>query len=192
MEGQATWLMSEFLARKLGQSLKDSPAMVAAMSAMSESGSGQFPVFESAPLYLRLTLVFPYTKGMLFQHAVQTRDGQHAFPGVFSAAADLHPADHSSGKVFREREAHHAGSSRSPACRRATRAWSAACWESWSTPFCCSRSMGKEPAADLASHWRGSSFELVEDKKTRRAVLLYASEWDSEDTARQYLHGLSR
>jgi hypothetical protein len=46
--------------------------------------------------------------------------------------------------------------------------------------------MGKELAADLASHWRGSSFELVEDKKTRRAVLLYASEWDSEDTARKY------
>src|SRR5208337_5695566 len=32
MEGQATWLMSEFLARKNGQSLKDSPELVAMMS----------------------------------------------------------------------------------------------------------------------------------------------------------------
>ena len=29
MEGQATWLMSELLARKMGQSLKDSPALLA-------------------------------------------------------------------------------------------------------------------------------------------------------------------
>src|SRR6185436_8940373 len=67
MEGQATWMMSEFLARKLGQSLKDSPAMVAMMSRINDSASGQFPVFENAPLYLRTTMVFPYTKGMLFQ-----------------------------------------------------------------------------------------------------------------------------
>src|SRR5262249_5264545 len=96
MEGQATWLMSEFLARKLGQSLKNSPEMVSMMSGLSETGSGQFPVFESAPLYLRLTLVFPYTKGMLFQNAVFERLGQGGFSQVFanpplSTQQILHP-----------------------------------------------------------------------------------------------------
>ena len=68
--------MSEFLARKTGQSLKSSPALVAMMSNMSESGAGQYPVFDRAPLYERVTLVFPYTKGMLFQDAVfQLVDG---------------------------------------------------------------------------------------------------------------------
>src|SRR5579872_661537 len=76
MEGQATWLMSEYLARRNGQSLKTSPEMLAAMSTMNESGGDQYPVFDKAPLYLRLTLVFPYTKGMLFQHAVILRDGK--------------------------------------------------------------------------------------------------------------------
>jgi cobaltochelatase CobN len=75
VEGQATWLMSEFLARKTGQSLKNSPALVAMMSNLSENGAGQYPVFESAPLYERVTLIFPYTKGMLFQNAVFERDG---------------------------------------------------------------------------------------------------------------------
>ena len=75
MEGQATWLMSELLARKMGQSLKDSPALLAMMSGATEGGAGQYPVFDNAPLYLRLTLVFPYTKGMLFQNAVFDRDG---------------------------------------------------------------------------------------------------------------------
>src|SRR5262249_38289274 len=47
MEGQATWLMSEYLARRLGQSLKSSPALVRMMSAMGQT-TGQFPVFDNA------------------------------------------------------------------------------------------------------------------------------------------------
>src|SRR5271157_2077755 len=35
MEGQATWLMSEYLARKNGQSLKDLPALVSTMEQMA-------------------------------------------------------------------------------------------------------------------------------------------------------------
>src|SRR5450432_159840 len=101
MEGQATWLMSEVLARKMGQSLKDSPALLAAMSGVSENG-GQFPVFDNSPLYLRLTLVFPYTKGMLFQHAVFERDGQYGFAEVFlkppvSTQQVMHPDKYFSG-----------------------------------------------------------------------------------------------
>src|SRR5436189_5918963 len=52
------------------------------MSSISE-GSGQYPVFDNAPLYLRMTLVFPYSKGMLFQHAVYERDGKYGFAEVF-------------------------------------------------------------------------------------------------------------
>ena len=102
MEGQATWLMSEILARRMGQSLKDSPALLAAMSGVSDNGAGQFPVFDNSPLYLRLTLVFPYTKGMLFQHAVFDRDGQYGFAEVFlkppvSTQQILHPEKYFSG-----------------------------------------------------------------------------------------------
>ena len=98
MEGQATWLMSELLARKMGQSLKDSPALLAMMSGATEGGAGQYPVFDNSPLYLRLTLVFPYTKGMLFQHAVFDRDGHERLQrGVpkppVSTQQILHPGE---------------------------------------------------------------------------------------------------
>src|SRR5208283_3861843 len=43
MEGQATWLMSEYLARRTGRSLKNSPELVKAMSDMNGASSGQFP-----------------------------------------------------------------------------------------------------------------------------------------------------
>ena len=45
---------------------------------------------------------------------------------------------------------------------------------------------GKEAAAKIAPHWRGSTFEVRENKKAGRAVLLYAVELDSEESARRY------
>src|ERR1039457_929114 len=94
MEGQATWLMSEYLARKAGTSLKDSATLAATMANMaagdeggdSDKSDGEFPVFDKEPLYLRLTLVFPYTKGMSFQQAVLVHDPRTGFGEVF-----LHP-----------------------------------------------------------------------------------------------------
>ena len=50
---------------------------------MSDGGAGQYPVFDNSPLYLRLSLVFPYTKGMLFQNALYQRDSQYGFAEVF-------------------------------------------------------------------------------------------------------------
>jgi len=96
MEGQASWLMAEYLARKAGQSLASSPALLDAMARSIETGAGEFPVFEGEPLYLRQTLVFPYTKGLLFQNAVYARMGKSAFLDVFrhppvSTQQILHP-----------------------------------------------------------------------------------------------------
>ena len=45
---------------------------------------------------------------------------------------------------------------------------------------------GKASAAEIAPHWRGCTFDLEENKKAGRVVLLYAVEWDSVDAARQY------
>src|SRR5437899_1554300 len=74
MEGQATWLMTEALARAAGQSLASNAGLLEAVSGVAE-GSSQFPVFNSVPLYLRETLVFPYTEGARFQDAVIRKMG---------------------------------------------------------------------------------------------------------------------
>ena len=76
--------------------------MVNAMASMSDSANGQFPVFDNSPLYLRMTLVFPYTKGLLFQQAVFLRDGQQGFGEVFvkpplSTQQVLHPDKYFAG-----------------------------------------------------------------------------------------------
>jgi hypothetical protein len=185
MEGQATWLMSEYLARKMGQSLKDSPGLVSMMSSMSESATGQFPVFESAPLYLRTTLVFPYTKGMLFQNAVFQRDGIAAFAEVFqkppvSTQQIIHPDKYFAGVNPTVPDLP------DPHLPRGYKDLVGGTLGELEHSILIEQYKGKEAAAEIAPHWRGATFELRESKKAGHVVLMYASEWDNEDAARQF------
>lgn len=185
MEGQATWMMSEYLARKMGQSLKTSPELVATMSSMSDSGGGQYPVFDSAPLYERLTLVFPYTKGMLFQNAVFQRDGMAGFGEVFrkppvSTQQILHPDKYFAGVKPADPELP------DPHLPRGYKGLVGGSMGELEHGILLEQYVSKERSAELAPHWSGSNFELLESKKAARVVLLYSSEWDSEDAAKQY------
>ncbi|MCU1234050.1 MAG: hypothetical protein JWP63_2017 [Candidatus Solibacter sp.] len=184
MEGQATWLMSELLARKLGQSLKDSPSLLAAMSGISDNGAGQFPVFDNSPLYLRQTLVFPYTKGMLFQHAAFVRDGQAGFTEVFlkppvSTQQILHPEKYFSGVQPTHPDL--------PDVKlKGYKNLVGGSLGELEHGILLEQYGSKTVSAEIAPHWRGSSFVLMENKKASRVVLLYSSEWDSEDSARSF------
>jgi hypothetical protein len=185
MEGQATWLMSEYMARKNGQSLRDSPALAAMMSTMSESGAGQYPVFESAPLYLRVSLVFPYTKGMMFQHALILRDGERAFGEVYqhpplSTQQIIHPDKYFAGVKPTDPDVP------DPHLPRGYKGLVGGSLGELEHSILIEQYAGKAKSLELAPHWRGSSFELRENKKEARVVLLYAVEWDGEDAARQY------
>jgi hypothetical protein len=185
MEGQATWLMSELLARKMGQSLKDSPALVAMMSGATGGGAGQYPVFDHAPLYLRTTLVFPYTKGMLFQNALFDRDGQQGFAEVFlkppvSTQQILHPEKYFSGVKPTRPDLPQ------PHLPKGYKSLVGGSLGELEHAIMLEQYSGQARAAEVAPHWRGCAFDLLENKKAGRSVLLYAVEWDSVDAARQY------
>jgi hypothetical protein len=185
MEGQATWMMSEYLARKNGQSLKDSPALVAMMSNLSDSGGGQYPVYENAPLYLRLSLVFPYTKGMLFQNAVYQKDGQFGFAEVFrraplSTQQIIHPEEYFANRKPTQPDLP------DPHLPRGYKGLVGGTLGELEHGVLLEQYAGKQRAGEIAPHWRGCTFELRENKKAGFVVLLYAVEWDTEDAARQY------
>ena len=190
MEGQATWLMSEYLARKLGQSLKDSPSLVRMMSALTDS-SGQFPVFDNAPLYLRQTLIFPYTKGMLFQQAVIQRDGAEGFGEVFrkpalSTQQILHPE-----KYFASAEPV-TPALPDPKLPRGFKSVVGGSLGELDHEVLLEQYAGKADAEEIGPHWKGSAFELREDKKSAQVVLLYASQWDQPEIARRYFEAYRR
>jgi len=193
MEGQATWMMSEYLARQAGTSLKDSATLAVTMAQMAagdEGGDrnksdGEYPVFDKEPLYLKLTLVFPYTKGMSFQQAVLVRDPQTGFGEVFlhapvSTQQILHPEkyfDHVQPTDPALPTVHLPHGYKGLVGGELGELEQGIMLEQY---------VGKTRAATLAPHWRGCNFELQESKKAGRVVLLYATEWDSEESAAQY------
>jgi hypothetical protein len=185
MEGQATWLMSEYLARKMGQSLKSSPALVEMMSGLSESAAGQFPVFDSAPLYLRSSLIFPYTKGMLFQNALILRLGPAGFAEVFrnppiSTQQIIHPDRYFAGAKPTEPELP------DPKLGKQYKSLVGGTLGEMEHGILLEQYTGKDRAAAIAPHWRGSRFEVLEQGQRGRAVLLYSVDWDGEEPAKDY------
>jgi hypothetical protein len=184
MEGQATWLMSELLARRMGRSLKDSPELVANMSSISEGG-GQYPVFDNSPLYLRMTLVFPYSKGMLFQQAVYERDGQNGFGEVFlkppvSTQQIMHPDKYFAGVKPTQ------PALPEPKLGKGYQGLVGGSLGELDHQVMLEQFSGKGRAREIAPHWRGCTFQLMENRKRNRVVLVYAVEWDSEDAARDF------
>jgi hypothetical protein len=187
MEGQATWLMSEYMARRAGQSLEDSPALIQWLDQsmkMSMTG-GHFPVFDSAPLYIKDTLVFPYSQGMLFQNAVIEKLGKQGFSEVFrrppvSSQQILHPDKYFAGvkpvrpplptfdteRDYRELingtvgELDHA--------------------------ILLRQYVGQQQANELSPLWRGGQYRLLTDKTGDHVVLLYAVQWENPAIARRY------
>ena len=192
MEGQATWMMSEYLARQSGTSLRDSATLAAAMANLAagdesdgNKNDSEFPVFDKEPLYLRLTLVFPYTKGMSFQQAVLVRDPQQGFGEVF-----LHPPVSTQQILHPEKYFEHVAPT-DPALPtvhlpHGYKGLVGGELGELEQGILLEQYAGKTRAAALAPHWRGCNFELQENKKAGRVVLLYSTEWDSEDSAAEY------
>ncbi|MCC6343865.1 MAG: hypothetical protein IT166_16800 [Bryobacterales bacterium] len=182
MEGQATWLMSEYIMSRMGGSLTKSPEMADVMSRMAGSSAGAFPVFDSVPLYLRESLMFPYTKGFAFQQAVVVKLGKEGFLEVFknpprSSQQIIHP-----DKYFDKIQP-----TKPPLPKASTKGYTGVV-EGTVGEFdheILFRQYGGEADAKLAREWRGAEFRIFENKKDKsRAVLLYASDWRDEKAAR--------
>jgi hypothetical protein len=173
------------MARKAGGSLLNSPQAAAAMANMSDEGGGQYPVYDNQPMYLKLTLVFPYSQGMLFQNAVIERDHQEAFGEVFrrapvSSQQIMHPDKYFAGAGPTDPKVPNIH------LPRGYKGLVGGTLGELEHSIMLEQYTGKERAAKLAPHWRGCNFELDENKKAGRVVLLYAVEWDSDEAASQY------
>ncbi len=185
MEGQATWLMSEYLTQRTGQSLKDSPVLIKMMSNPENFDSTQFPVFARAPLYLKESLMFPYTKGILFQHEIFLKKGRAAFAEVFLRPPAgtfhiLHPEKYLAGAKPVK--------ARLPAveAERDYTEYTDGEVGEFDHAVLLTQYGGEELSQKLAPRWRGGAFRILSHKRDNRLVLAYASEWDTPETAREY------
>lgn len=183
MEGQASWLMAEAMAQRRSQSLLKDPSLLEAMGGADSEGS-QYPVFAAAPLYLRETLVFPYTHGMRFQHALVEKMGQAAFSRIFrkppvTTQQILHPEKYFAG----EEPARTAlPIERIKGYRKVG---DGMIGELDVTILLRQYGMRGE-AQEIGPHWRGGAYALWERRASGRSVLAHAVEWDSEEAAGRY------
>ncbi len=187
MEGQATWLMAAYVSREAGGKPEVPEAALESMKkSLGGSGGEQYPVFAQAPLYIRESLVFPYTAGLEFQDAVFRKLGQEAFSEVFvrppaSSGQILHPERYlgRGGAVFPN----------PPAIPEAHDFRKVADGTLGELDFrvLLSEYSGAKDGEAFASHLTGGSYELWEHKHDKSPVLGVASAWDSPEQAREYL-----
>jgi hypothetical protein len=183
MEGQATWLMMESAAQKMGVSLKSMPAMADAMSGATEQLTGQYPVLASAPLYIRASLLFPYRDGFRFQHALVQKMGDSAFTKVFkeaplSSQQILHPEMYLNGVQPADPAV--------PALANAQdyKEVVAGSVGEFDHAVLIEQYTSKAEAGELSPKWRGGNMALLEHKRDKNVVMVYASEWQDEAAAR--------
>jgi hypothetical protein len=184
MEGQATWLMTEVMARRAGQSVSGNPKLLDVMSG-ADSGPSQFPVFNSVPLYLRETLIFPYTEGARFQNAVYAKMGKTAFAEVFRRPPEttqhiLHPE-----KYF-DRQQPAAPAFPPVAPGKGFKDLSEGMLGELDHAILIRQYGTREQADSIAPHWKGGRYWLIENKSKDRIILRYVSEWDSPEVARTF------
>ena len=186
MEGQASWLTFEFMARQMGRSLKDSPEQLRSMAALMQSTAGQFPVLDKAPPYLRESLLFPYTAGMLFQQKVIEKLDKAGFAEVFrrppvSTQQILHPE-----KYFGRVEPSSPPLPAFPSVRSYRKLIEGAFGE-LDHGILLRQYCGRE-AGELAAKWRGSRFLALESRNGGKPALAYVSEWEDSAAARDFFH----
>ncbi|MDQ2947898.1 MAG: hypothetical protein M3Y27_18525 [Acidobacteriota bacterium] len=187
MEGQATWLMTAYMQKSLGGKPEVPEAVLDLMRRTVEMGATQYDVFSKAPLYVRESLLFPYTAGISFQDAVYRKFGQEAFREVFvrapvSSQQILHPEKYLSKQESALPPA--------PSIEKRYRKLAEGTLGEFDFRVLLEPIAGKEQAAELAAHLKGSRYLLAEHKTERASsstpVLSVISAWDSPDEARKF------
>ncbi len=187
VEGQATWIMIEAQLRAVGGSLKDRKgALEAMLPAMRSMAAGSYPVFEQSPLYLRETLLFPYTAGLLFQQAAVDKLGRDAFSEVLrkppvSAQQILHPELYFAGVA----------PTRPPLLpleriKEYERLTDGTVGE-LDFRILFTQYASEAEARPAAEKWRGGTFDLWERRASKNPVLRWSADWAGEEAAREAL-----
>ena len=185
VEGQASWIMVEYAMRQSGKSMVESPLLAVTAAGASRFEAKQYPTYSSAPLYIRESLLFPYTEGLLFQQAVIEKYGAAGFSEVFrqppvSSQQILDPEAYFGQRMPTK--------PRIPRVRlgRGYKTISQGEIGQWDHSILLKQFIGEEEARELSPHWRGAYFKLREKKASGQAVLAYAVEWSSPERARRY------
>ena len=189
VEGQAMVVLIDYELSPTGQSVVDSPQIVAALKAGMLVGTPDSVEFHNAPLYIKEALTFPYRYGLDFETELLTRIGKEkAYAGTFknpprSTREIMEPAVYLSGeklppmpladfkKDFKDYDKFDVG---------AVGEFDAA--------LLIDQYAGAEVSKRLYPHWRGGYYYAVRPKGDLSAPLglMYLSRWSNAQKASEF------
>lgn len=187
VEGQASWLMLAYQRKREGLPGTPSPDQLAAVLDSAESAAPAYPVLDASPLYIQQSLLFPYTEGTRFFNAVYNKLGQRAFRAVFSdppsdTAQIYHPE-----LYFSHVQPSHPDVPK-PELKGGETEIASGLLGEFDQRMLIWQFSGKSKALALSPHARGGAYRIVgTGKKHKQIVLEYASLWDSETSASDYM-----
>jgi len=190
VEGQASWLSWAYINfRSKGRA--EVPASVMTQLADSAGTTGaDFPVLSQTPLYMRESLLFPYTEGMRFQDAVFRKDGAAAFDKVFrdpphSTQQILHPEAYARGLIPTHPQVPLLETVLGKEAGQFKRLIDGEVGE-FDFSALLRQYTSDRAGRQAAAGWRGGSYELYGHKKDKYPLLVCTSEWESAAAAKRF------
>ncbi len=187
MEGQASWVMTEWAMRQSGRSLEGNRLLAIAAASATRFEAEQFPVYDSTPLYFREVLIFPYTDGLLFQDELIRRFGVEGFKRVFEQPPATTQQILQPDLYVRGVDPPQPKLSDEAIPKGFKRVYDGT-FGQLDHRILLDHHLGEQDRDDLLDRWRGSRFEVLENRRSRTALLRYAVRWDDAATAREYYH----
>jgi hypothetical protein len=189
MEGQATWLSWAYLfwSRNGRGEIPENR-----LDELANSAGADGPVYSSAPLYIRESLVFPYNRGIVFQDAVFRKLGRKAFDEVFdrppvSTQQILHPETYFNRLMPDMTDAPMLEMALGKPAARQFRELAEGALGEFDVSALLRQYTEERAGAAEAAHFRGGSYRLYESKRDKHPLLTFVVDWDSPEAAETFL-----
>ena len=193
-EGQAMAVFIDYTLKPTGKTLADTPPEIMDKLKDTTADTSTSPVMARAPLLLQESLLFPYSDGLAFEHAVLLKGGKDAaFAGVLanppsSSFEILHPdayLAHVPVPTLRLPDIH-------PLIEAEYEPYDLGVLGELDVRILAELFGGREMALGLASNWNGGIYYAAQKKAATAAErestaslgLLYFSRWKNADSAR--------
>jgi hypothetical protein len=189
VEGQAMVVLVDYMLDPTGQSLLSSPQIAKALTEGMLVGTSDSPAFQSAPIFLKESLTFPYRYGLDFEAELLRSGGkQKAFAGAFTHPPQttreiMEPNTYLSGERLEAVPL--------PDFKRdfdKYERFDIGAMGEFDVAILLDQYASPEVSPALYPHWRGGYYYAVEPKDDRSAPLglLYWSRWSDEKSAARF------
>jgi hypothetical protein len=189
VEGQAMVVLLNYELAPTGQTVSDSPQIIAALKEGMVVGTADSPAFQNAPNYIKESLTFPYRYGLEFEADVLTKAGKsRAYAGMF-----LKPPQ--STREIMQPETYLAGEKIPPMpvpdFQRDFKAYDrfdAGAMGEFDVALLVDQYAGVETSKRIYPHWRGGYYYAARPKGDPTAPLgvLYVSRWSDTEHAGEF------